>query len=95
MAQALAYFNSPLSQIKNVHKTSLHFSQLNNNHQLPEEYTTVPAVVLNKESIVVTKMSDHVSSIHGHLEEAKVKEKPWLEHGMRLLLKDELEKDVQ
>ncbi len=28
MAQALTYFNSPLSPIKDVHKISLHFSQL-------------------------------------------------------------------
>ncbi len=41
------------------------------------------------------QISDRVSSISGHLEEAKVKEKPWLEHGIRLLLKDELEKEMQ
>ena len=52
----------------------------------------MPAVVLNKESIVVPKTSDHISSFKGHLEEAKVKEKCWLEHGMRLLMKGELEK---
>ena len=62
------------------------------NHQLPKEYTTVPAVALNKECIVVPKTSDDISSVSGHMEEAKVKEKCWLEHGMRLLMKDELEK---
>ena len=61
-------------------------------HQLPEEYTTVPAVVLNKDNIVVPKTSDHTSSVSGHMEEAKVKEKCWLEHGIEFLMKDELEK---
>ena len=61
------------------------------NYPLPEEYTPVPVVVLNKESIVDPKTSDHISSVSGHLE-AKVKEKCWLEHGMRLLMKGELEK---
>ena len=64
----------------------------NKNHHLPEEYTTVPAVVLNKDNIVVPKTSDHTSSVSGHMEEAKVKEKCWLEHGIRFLIKDELEK---
>ena len=54
--------------------------------------TTVPAVVLNKDNIVVPKTSDHKSSVSGHMEEAKVKEKCWLEHGIRFLTKDELEK---
>ena len=62
------------------------------NHQLPEEYTTVPAAVLNKDNIVAPKTSDHTSSVSGHMEEAKVKEKCWLEHAIRFLMKDELEK---
>ena len=62
------------------------------NLQLPEIYTTVPAVALKKESVSVPKPCNSITTISGYLQEAYSKERVWLEHAMRLLEKVDLQK---
>ena len=62
------------------------------NLQLPETYTTVPAVALKKESVSVPKPCNSITTISGYLQEAYSKERVWLEHAMRLLEKIDLQK---
>ena len=61
------------------------------NCYLPEEYTTVPAVVLKKECVSVPNNCNSVTAVNGYLEEAKSKEIAWLQHAVRLLNKYQLE----
>ena len=61
------------------------------NRHLPEEYTTVPAVFLKKESVSVPKSSNRVTAATKCLEEAKLKEVAWLHHAVQLLKKCHLE----
>lgn len=60
------------------------------NHQLPEDFTTVPAVVLRKESVDVPKPPHDIRTVSGHLEKAREKENHWLEHAIQLIGKEEL-----
>ena len=62
------------------------------NLQLPETYTTVPAVASKKESVSVPKPCNSITTISGYLQEAYSKERVWLEHAMRLLEKVDLQK---
>ena len=61
------------------------------NRNLPEEYTTVPAVFLKKENVSVPKSSNRVTAATKCLEEAKLKEVAWLHHAVQLLKKCHLE----
>ena len=63
-------------------------------NQLPESYNTVPAVVLKKESYIVTDVSVPDSSVtaSGHLKEAMVTEHTWLEPAINLIAQDDAEK---
>ena len=62
------------------------------NHQLPDDYTTVPGVVLAKASVAVPKPSNSIVQISRHLEGAKNQEKCWLERAVELMKKDTLDK---
>ena len=63
-------------------------------NQLPESYTTVPAVVLKKESVTVPDVSvpDSSATASGHLKEAMMTEYTWLEHAIKLIAQDDVEK---
>jgi hypothetical protein len=67
--------------------------QSTKNFSLPDNYTIVPAVALKKENVVVPKPPGEIEVVEGHLEGAKAKEKCWLEHAIKLMEKDELDKD--
>lgn len=60
------------------------------NHDLPEDFTTVPAVVLRKENVDVPKPPHGIRTLSGHLEKAHTKENNWLEHAIQLVGKEEL-----
>ena len=63
-------------------------------NKLPESYTAVPAVVLKKERVAVPDVSVSVSSAtaSGHLKEAILTEHRWLEHAIKLIAQNEVEK---
>ncbi len=55
--------------------------------------TIVPAVALKKEKVVVPKLLCEIEVVEGHLQGAKVRERSWLEHAIKLVEKEELDKD--
>ena len=61
-------------------------------NQLPESYTIVPAVVLQKESVSVPDVSVSSPTSSGHFNEAILTEHGWLEHAMTLIAQKEVEK---
>ena len=68
--------------------------QPSKNFHLPDNYTIVPAVALKKDNVVVPKPPCEIEAIEGHLEGAKAKERSWLEHAIKLMEKEELDKDI-
>ena len=64
-------------------------------NQLPESYTTVPAVVLKKESVAVpnVSVSDSSAISSGHFKEAILTEHSWLEQAIELIARNEVEKE--
>lgn len=67
-------------------------SNTQRNHQLPDDYTTVPAVVLAKASVAVPKSPRSIVPFSGHLAGAKDQENCWLEHALEMLKKETMEK---
>ena len=67
--------------------------QSTKNFSLPDNYTIVPAVALKKDNVVVPKPPGEIEAVEGHLEGAKAKERCWLEHAIKLMEKEELDKD--
>ena len=70
--------------------STMFFPQTKKYHQLPDKFTTVPAVALQKTTVAVPKPPRDIKSVHGHLDRACEKEKQWLEHAIQLLGQDEL-----
>ena len=64
----------------------------NKNHQLPNAYTTVPAVALKVTDVSVPQVSNPTVPQLGQLERAQRKEKIWIERARKLLKKNELGK---
>ena len=62
------------------------------NHQLPDNYTTVPVFELAKASVDILKPPNRIATISGHYRRRKNKENCWLEHAAELLEMDTLEK---
>ena len=64
------------------------------NHQLPDNFTTVPVVALKttKVSVPPAQLSNVSAPKEGQLVGAFLKEKSWLEHTSKLLEKAEVEK---
>ena len=66
------------------------------NHQLPSEYTIVPAAVLKKEEFTVPE-SCSLETVRGDsnvsLRSAMLEENGWLEHAIKILGKSNLEMD--
>lgn len=62
------------------------------NHQLPEIFTTVPAVALKTTDVSVPKHSNDSQPKVGQLAVGKLEESNWLQHACKLLKKDVLEK---
>ena len=91
MALPLAYFSFVLNLISGLQSIELSSSAEIKNRHLPEEYTTVPAVFLKKESVSVPKSSNRVTVVTKCLEEAKLKEVAWLHHAVQLLKNCHLE----
>ncbi len=60
---------------------------------LPDKYTVVPAVEFKKDKVAVPKPCNEIEVVEGHLEGAKAQERCWLEHSMKLIGKDDLNKD--
>ena len=62
--------------------------------QLPDSYTTVPAVVLKKENVTVPDINIAVSSstASGQVQEAILSEHNWIEHAIKLIAQDEVVK---
>ena len=67
-------------------------SSTQKSHHLPDNYTTVPAVVLAKGSAAIPKPPNAITHIAGHLQGAKSQEKCWLEHAVEVMKRDTLEK---
>ena len=63
------------------------------NHQLPDSFTTVPAVALKTANVAVPQLSNVSAAKDGDLlVGAFLKEKHWLEHASQLLEKEKIEK---
>ncbi len=62
------------------------------NHQLPDSFTTVPAVVLKTANVAVPPLSNVSAPKDGYLVGAFLKEKHWLGHASQLLEKEKIEK---
>ncbi len=60
-------------------------------YNLPESYTAVPTVVLNKESVSVPRIINNVNTGNAYLDNAKSDEVCWLKHAVHLLDKPQLE----
>ena len=61
-------------------------------HQLPDSFTTVPAVVLKTATVSVPPLLNASSPKERQLVGAQLKERSWLDHACLLLEKDEIEK---
>ena len=61
------------------------------NHQLPDSYTTVPAVALKTASASVLQLLGVSVPKKGQLVSAQLNEKSWLKHASKLLDKKEIE----
>ena len=90
---SLFQYLSSSSEYQNINAILLPASRTQKNHQLPDDYTIVPAVVLTKASVAVPKPPNGIVEISGNLEGAKNQEKYWLEHAAKLIQRDTLEKD--
>ena len=75
-------------QLQNI---GLSLSAETKNYQLPDEYTTVPAVMLKKECVSVPLNHNDTAAVTQHLAEAKLKDSAWLQHAIGLLEKSQLE----
>ena len=62
------------------------------NHQLHDDYATVPAIELAKARVDIPKPPNSFATISGHKKEQKNPKNSWLEHAAELLVKDTLEK---
>ena len=71
---------------------TMFFPQTKKYHQLPDKFTTVPAVALQKTTVAVPKPPRDTKSVHGHLDRACEKERQWFEHAIQLLGQDEMVK---
>ena len=79
---------SNVGQLQNIELSS--YGETKNLH-LPVEYTTVPAVVLKKESVSVPKSCNSITAGNVYIDKAKSKEIAWLQQAIRLLKKCQLE----
>ena len=62
------------------------------NFHLPDNYTIVPAVALNKDNVAVPKPPCEIVAAEGHLVRAQEKERHWVEHAIQLMEKEILDK---
>ena len=62
------------------------------NHHLPGSFTIVPAVALTKANVAVPATPNPIISFEGYLGRAHVKEKCWLDHSLKVIEKQELNK---
>ena len=62
------------------------------NFHLPDNYTIVPAVALNKDNVAVPKPPCEIVAAEGHLVQAQEKERHWVEHAIQLMEKEILDK---
>ena len=94
MAQASVSFKFPSkSNVGNFQDgIGMPSPETKNNHQLPDNFTTVPAVALKKANVAVPKTPNPIKAFEGHLGRAHMKEKCWLEHSLKLIEKEELDK---
>ena len=69
------------------------YSLLNGQCSLPDNYTSVPAVACNVNTVTVTECSTLSNKIQGHLDEAKSKQMEWINHVTQLSQKEKLVKD--
>ena len=63
-------------------------------YQLPDQFTTVPAVALKTKSVSVPQKVNASTPKKGQLADAQLKETSWLKHAYQLLENDKIEKGV-
>ena len=63
----------------------------NNNH-LPDSFTIVPAVALTKANVAVPATPNPIISFEGHLGTVNMEEKCWLDHSLKVIEMEELNK---
>lgn len=66
--------------------------ELSTTKQLPDSYTTVPAVVLKKKQVPDINIAVSSSTSSGQVKEAILSEYNWLEHAIKLFAQDEVVK---
>ena len=91
----ISLFQFPTSSNMGQSQSGISLALLENttqDHRLPENFTTVPAVALRKESVAVPRTSYDIRPISGHLDKARDKENKWLKHAISLMGKEELVK---
>ena len=62
------------------------------NHHLPGSFTIVPAVALMKANVAVPATPNPIKSFDGHLGTAHMEEKCWLDHSLKVIEMEELNK---
>ena len=92
----ISFIQFPTSSNKGCCQNRIQLSSAEKNHQLPSEYTIVPAVVQKKEEVTVPE-SCSLEIVRGDsnvsLRSAMLEENGWLEHAIKILGKSNLEKD--
>ena len=71
---------------------SLDLTGMEKQHLLPDHFAIVPVVTLKKEKVEVNESPKDAEVAKGHLSGAKAHENCWLEHAIKLLTKDKLDK---
>ena len=89
----ISVFQFPTSSNLGEKQDDIRLTIATKNHQLPDSFTTVPAVSLNVAKVSVSQVSNASVPKEGQLHSAKLGEKKWLQHASRLLEKDEVENE--
>ena len=84
-------FQVPTSSNLGEKQDDIRLTVATKNHQLPDTFTTVPAVSLNAAKVSVPQVSNASVPKEGQLDSAKLGKKKWLQHASRLLEKDKVE----
>jgi len=73
-------------------KITLNSLDTKKRHVLPDNFTVFPAVVLKKDSVIISKPPNTIEVIESHLQRAQAQENCWLKHAIQLMEKESLDK---
>ena len=88
----ISLFQSPSKSKIGHYRESITLPSEDTNQQLPDKYTTVPAVALNQSKVRVPEHPDGTRRIVGDIVTAMKQEHNWLDTAIDILQKERLEK---